>query len=211
MAQLLSVNIAHVLQGGWKPDVGRTGIDKRPVGARVRLADDQVEGDTVADVRHHGGYDQAVYAYAREDALWWARELARDVPPGSFGENLSTCELEVTGAVIGERWSIGSAVLEVSCPRIPCRTLAGFWNIPDMIKRFTSVGRPGAYLRILTEGDVGAGDVVDVVHRPAHGVTIGETFRALTGDRTLAHRLLEAPELPEEAHRSARRWLAGMR
>ena len=191
----------------WEDNVGFTGIDKRPASGRVRVFDHHVEGDSILDVANHGGPDKAAYAYAREDAAWWATELGRDVPPGSFGENLSTSGLDVTGAVIGERWAIGSAVFEVSCPRIPCRTFAGFWDVPRLIKWFTEVGRPGAYLRIYAEGDVGAGDAVEVVHRPAHGVTIGESFRALTGDHSLAPRLLEAPELPAEAHERARVWL----
>jgi MOSC domain-containing protein YiiM len=208
VAQLISVNLAHVMVATWKQDVGRTGIDKRPASGRVRVFDHRVDGDTIGDPSVHGGPDQAVYAYTREDAAWWSAQLGRDVAPGAFGENLSTSGLDVTGAVVGERWAIGSAVFEVSCPRLPCRTFAGFWDVPRLIKWFTEVGRPGAYLRITVEGDVGAGDEIEVVHRPAHGVTIGETFRALTGDRSLAARLLEAPELPAETHDRARRWLA---
>lgn len=207
MAELVSVNLAQVMKTRWKDNVGFTGIDKRPASGRVRVFDHHVDGDSILDVANHGGPDKAAYAYAREDAAWWASELGRDVPPGSFGENLSTSGLDVTGAVIGERWTIGSAVFEVSCPRIPCRTFAGFWDVPRLIKWFTEVGRPGAYLRIYAEGDVGAGDAIEVVHRPAHGVTIGETFRALTGDHSLASRLLEASELPAEAHERARVWL----
>jgi MOSC domain-containing protein YiiM len=207
MASVISVNLARVRVPGWKQAVGRTGIDKRPTAHRVRLANDQVEGDAVCDVEHHGGYDQAVYAYATEDAAWWAGQLDRVVEPGQFGENLTTEGVDQTGAVIGERWAIGSAVLEVSSPRIPCRTLAGFWEVPHMIRHFTDAGRPGAYLRIITEGDVGTGDRIEVVHRPSHGVTLGETFRALTGDRHLAHRLLEAPELPAAARARAYAWL----
>ena len=207
MAELVSVNLAHVMKTRWKDDVGYTGIDKWPAAGRVRVFDHHVDGDSILDVAHHGGPDKAAYAYAREDAGWWSSQLGRDVAPGSFGENLSTTGLDVTGAIIGERWAIGSAVFEVSCPRIPCRTFAGFWDVPRLIKWFTEVGRPGAYLRIAVAGEVGAGDSIEVVHRPAHGVTLGETFRALTGDRTLAHRLLEAPELPAEAHERARVWL----
>jgi MOSC domain-containing protein YiiM len=207
VAELVSVNLAQVMKTRWKDNVGFTGIDKRPASGRVRVFDHHVDGDSILDVANHGGPDKAAYAYAREDAAWWASELGRDVPPGSFGENLSTSGLDVTGAVIGERWTIGSAVFEVSCPRIPCRTFAGFWDVPRLIKWFTEVGRPGAYLRIYAEGDVGAGDAIEVVHRPAHGVTIGETFRALTGDHSLASRLLEASELPAEAHERARVWL----
>jgi MOSC domain-containing protein YiiM len=211
VAELVSVNLAHVMKTRWKDNVGFTGIDKRPASGRVRVFDHHVDGDTIADTANHGGPDQAVYAYGREDADWWAQQLGRELGPGAFGENLSTSGLEVTGAVIGERWAIGSAVFEVSCPRIPCRTFAGFWDVPHLIKWFTEVGRPGAYLRIAVEGDVGAGDRIEVVHRPEHGVTLSETFRALTGDRSLAARLLEAPELPAEAHERARIWLAGSR
>jgi MOSC domain-containing protein YiiM len=121
MASVVSVNLARVRVPGWKQAVRRTGIDKRPVAHRVRFANLHVEGDAVCDVEHHGGYDQAGYAYATEDAAWWARELDRVVEPGQFGENLTTEGLDQTGAVIGERWAIGSAVLQVSSPRIPCR------------------------------------------------------------------------------------------
>jgi MOSC domain-containing protein YiiM len=207
--RLESVNIAtEVRYGDWTGDKEKTGIDKRPASGRVAVRDDQVMGDHIVDVRHHGGPDQAVYAYAREDAAWWADELGRDLPPGSFGENFSTEGVDVTRALIGERWAIGSAVFEVSCPRIPCRVFAGFWDVPDLIKRFTARARPGAYLRILTEGEVGAGDAIQVVHRPDHGLTIGETFRAITGERSLVPRLLDAPELPEKHRERAQKWLA---
>ena len=208
---LESVNLAVVLEPGWKPGVERTGIDKRPVAGAVRTGENVLVGDTIADLRSHGGPDQAAYAYGREDAHWWSQRLDRVVEPGAFGENFSTLGLDVTGAVIGERWAIGSAVFEVSRPRIPCTTFAAFWDVPDLIKQFTSVGRPGAYLRIWSPGEVRAGDPVTMEHRPAHGVTIGETFRAMTGDHSLAGRLLEASELPAEIHDRARKWLASAR
>lgn len=185
-----------------------SGIGKRPVGHRVATGDDQLIGDNICNRKHHGGPDQAVYAYASEDASWWAGELSRQVSAGAFGENLTTVGLDVTGAVIGERWAIGSAVFEVSVPRIPCTVFQAFWNVPNLIKRFTAAGRPGAYLRIWRPGEIGSSDTVEIVHRPAHGVSIGETFRALTGDHSLAGRLLEATQLPAEAHASARKWLA---
>lgn len=209
---LVSVNIARpdqVLTGPWTGSKQRTGIGKLPVDGPVHTGHHHLAGDSICDLANHGGPDQAVYAYSREDAQWWADELDRDLPPGIFGENLSTEGMDLSQAVIGEFWSIGSAVLEVSCPRIPCRVFAGFWDVPDLIKRFTVEGRPGAYLRIHQAGALQAGDEVRIGHRPEHGVTIRETFRALTGDRSLAHRLLEAPELPAEAHQRARVWLAG--
>jgi MOSC domain-containing protein YiiM len=186
----------------------RSGIAKKPVAGPVDTGHEQLVGDTICDVKHHGSTDQAVYAYATEDAAWWAAELSREVGPGALGENLTTSGVDVTGAVIGQRWSIGTAVFEVSVPRIPCRTFAVFWDVSDLVKRFTVQGRPGAYLRIVSAGTVQAGSPIEVVHTPAHGVTIGETFRALTGDHSLAPRLLEAPELPAEAHAAARKWVA---
>ena len=128
--RIVSVNLAVVGMGA----EGRTGIDKRPTAERVALRDDQVVGDTIGNPRFHGGYDQAVYAYAREDAAWWAGEVGRELPPGRFGENLSTEGLDLTGAVIGERWTVGTAVLEVSSPRIPCNVFAGFWDVKRLIK-----------------------------------------------------------------------------
>ena len=181
MATLLSVNIAtSATAGAWAGSEGRSGIDKRPTSHRVRLFDDRVEGDTVVDRKHHGGRDKAVYAYAREDADWWEQVIGRALNGGAFGENLTTLGLDVTGARIGERWRIGSALLEVSEPRIPCRVFAGFWDRPHLVKEFSAAGRPGAYLRILQEGDVGAGDAIEVEHRPAHGVTLGLAFAAKT-------------------------------
>jgi MOSC domain-containing protein YiiM len=207
-SRVVSVNVAGTVRPSEHGYQGRTGIDKRPATGRVALRGDQLAGDHIADTRHHGGYDQAVYAYAREDAAWWAGELGRELPPGSFGENLTTEHIDVTGAVIGERWAVGSAVLEVSSPRIPCRVFAGFWDVQDLVKRFTARGWPGAYLRIVAEGDVGAGDPIAVVRRPEHRVTIGEVFRCFTGERALAVRVAAATELPERHHDRLRTWLA---
>lgn len=168
-------------------------------------------GDSICDTRNHGGLDQAVYAYASEDTEWWqehlADELAFPLGPGSLGENLTLRGVDVTHAVIGERWQVGGAVLQVTVPRIPCSTLASYWNVDRLPRRFIRAGRPGAYLRVLTEGPVAAGDEVRILDRPAHGLTLVETLRALTGDRSLAPKLLTAPELPESVHRSARKWL----
>jgi MOSC domain-containing protein YiiM len=205
--RLVAVNLGVVRYGPWAGDKGHTGIDKRPADDRVRVTATGLLGDHVIDTRSHGGIDRALYAYAREDAQWWAAELGRPLPPGRFGENLSTQDLDVTGAVIGERWRIGTAQVEVSCPRIPCRVFAGFWQVPDLVRRFTEHGAPGAYLRVLTEGEVGAGDVVERVHVPAHGVTIGEAFRALSGETELLPRLLDVPELPDSTRERVQRRL----
>jgi MOSC domain-containing protein YiiM len=207
--RLMTVNLAVVTEAAWADGAGgRSGIDKRPADGPVLLRADGVAGDFVGNQVHHGGPDQAVYAYATEDAAWWAAELGRDVRPGSFGENLTMSAVDVTGALIGERWQIGSALLQVAKPRTPCKTFAGFWGVPDMIKRFTARGTPGAYLRVLRDGEVRAGDAVQVVGRPAHGVTVGETFRAITTQPELLPRLLDVPELPESLRRKAERRLA---
>lgn len=207
-----SVNVAAVagILTGAGTSTRRTGIDKRPVDGRISTGANQLTGDTICATKYHGGPDQAIYAYAEEDARWWAAQLERTLAPGAFGENLTTTGIDLTKAVIGSRWTVGSTVLEVSCPRVPCRTLQAFWNVPRLMKTFTQACRPGAYFRIRTPGELGAGDEITVVHVPAHGVTIEETFRALSGERSLAARLLEAPELPVKIHQLAGKWLAAV-
>jgi MOSC domain-containing protein YiiM len=154
-----------------------------------------IEGDDQADRRVHGGPDKAIYSYAREDEDWWAEQLGRPLEAGTFGENLTLQGMDVTGAVVGERWEIGGTVLEVAQPRMPCWKLGARMGDPGFPDVFSDAGRPGAYLRIILEGDVGAGDAVRVIHRPAHGVTVGEVARIYHSARDEAHRLLDVPEL----------------
>lgn len=173
---------------------GRSGIDKRPVEGRVAVHPLGLDGDVQVNRKYHGGEGQAVYAYAQEDADRWSAELDRELPAGRFGENLRTTGLDLTGAVLGERWRVGTALFEVSACRIPCANFERFWGVPQLVKRFTARGDSGAYLRVLETGDVGAGDEVQVVERPDHGVTVGLLFRATTTQR---RRLPEiAPALP---------------
>jgi MOSC domain-containing protein YiiM len=172
-----------------------TGIFKEPVAGRVALRGVNLEGDEQADRTVHGGPDRAVYAYAAEDLAWWEGELGRDVPAGSMGENLTTSGLDVTGAVVGERWRIGDVVLEVSAPRIPCFKLGIRMGDPRFQRRFARAERPGAYLRVAAEGTLGAGDPITVERRPEHGVTVALVSRAYFVDKGLARRLLDAPEL----------------
>jgi MOSC domain-containing protein YiiM len=157
-----------------------SGIDKRPVAGPVAVGELGLDGDVQVNRRHHGGEGQAVYAYAQEDADWWSAELERELPPGAFGENLRTAGLDLTGAVLGERWRVGTALVEVTAPRIPCANFARFWGVPDLVKRFAAHGATGAYLRVLETGELTAGDAVTVEHRPDHGVTTGTMFRAIT-------------------------------
>ena len=199
MAKVLSINVAAVIhEGAWTGSEGRTGIDKRSVDGLVKIANDAVAGDSVVDRKHHGGYDKAVYAYAREDADWWEGEIGRSISNGAFGENLTTSGIEVNGAVIGERWQIGTAVLEISEPRIPCRVFAGFWDRPTLIKDFTAAKRSGAYMRIIQEGEISAGDEITVLSRPEHGMTIRDLFDAKAGERGKIEQLKQVTQLSEK-------------
>ncbi|GGL56242.1 MOSC domain-containing protein [Planomonospora parontospora] len=211
--KLLSVNIGRPRPNPWK-NLGATGIDKRPVDGPVAVRDPGpkgtgavgLAGDRVYDVKHHGGSDQAVYAYAREDLDAWEEELGRPLPNGAFGENLTTSGLDVNAALIGERWRIGrDAVLEVSCPRIPCGTFQGRLEVEGWIKRFTRAALPGPYLRVIEPGDVRAADPIEIVHRPGHDVTVALAFRALTAEPDLLPRLLAADALPQEDRELVRR------
>ncbi|WP_209560122.1 MOSC domain-containing protein [Frigoribacterium sp. PvP032] len=164
--------------------VGVTAIDKRPVDGPVPVRKLGVRGDVQASRAHHGGEDKAVYAFADEDATHFAELLGRQVLPGSFGENLRTAGLDVTGAVIGERWAVGERlVLQVTMPRTPCATFARRLGERGWVRRFQEEGRPGAYLKVVVGGEVSAGDELRVVHRPEHGVSIGECFAGLAPER----------------------------
>ena len=143
-----------------------------------------LSGDVQVNKRHHGGEGQAVYAYAQEDADYWIAELGRELPAGRFGENLRTTGLDLRNAVLGERWAVGTALLEVTAWRIPCANFARFWGVPDLIKRFSAHGATGAYLRVLQTGEIGAGDTVEVVARPEHGITVESGFRITMTERS---------------------------
>jgi MOSC domain-containing protein YiiM len=162
----------------------RTGIDKKPLTGRVAVHPLGLEGDVQVNRKHHGGEGQAVYAYAQADADWWSAELGRELPPGRFGENLRTSGLDLRSALIGERWQIGTALFEVTAWRTPCANFARFWGVPDLVKRFAAHGATGAYLRVLETGEIGAGDAVDVVSRPGHGITVERAFRIAISDRS---------------------------
>jgi MOSC domain-containing protein YiiM len=215
--RIWSVNVVHALVPDVRGDLDKTAIDKRPVEGRLPVtgpvedAGVGLAGDQVYDTRHHGGRDQAVYAYAVEDRDWWAAELGRDLAGGSFGQNLDTQGIDVTGAVIGERWRIGDdgLVLEVTSPRIPCNTFQGFMDLPHWVKRFTDHGASGAYLRVVSSGTVGAGDAVVVDSRPEHGVTIGDVFRIRRTPAERLQRMLdEQPDLAPDLVHAVRRDLA---
>jgi MOSC domain-containing protein YiiM len=194
-----------------------TGIDKRPVDHPVLVqapgpkgpdGGSGLAGDGIGDIDHHGGVDQAVYAYAREDLDHWEAGLGRSLPSGVFGENLTTRGIDVNGAVIGERWRVGGdAVLQVTTPRTPCRTFADWLRLRGWVRRFTLEALPGAYLRVVHPGHVSAGDPVVVEHRPDSELTVSLVFRALTTEHDLLP-LLDSPHLPDETRERARRRLA---
>jgi MOSC domain-containing protein YiiM len=199
MGEVRSVNVGRPRPVGLRRGrTVRSAIAKAAVDGRVAVRGVNVEGDDQADRRVHGGPDKAVYAYAAEDTAWWEAELGRELGPGAFGENLTVAGVDVSGAVIGERWRIGTVELEVCQPRLPCFKLGLRFGDPKMLKRFTRAERPGAYLRIRREGELGAGDAVEVGSRPEHGVTVALVARALTIDGTLLARAAAAPELPAD-------------
>jgi MOSC domain-containing protein YiiM len=173
-----------------------TAIWKSPVEGRVPLRGVNLRGDDQADRSVHGGPDKAVYAYGAEDTEWWEAELGRSLGPGAFGENLTVRGPPVSAAVIGERWAVGSTLLEVAQPRLPCFKLGLRMGDPRFLKHFTAAGRPGAYLRVIREGDIGAGDAIEVVARPEHGVTSALVSRALLVEPELLAAASQAPELP---------------
>jgi MOSC domain-containing protein YiiM len=218
MGVLESVNVGVPRANPWKA-VRVTGIDKRPVDGPVTVCAPGpkgtgavgLAGDRVYDVANHGGDDQAVYAYAREELDAWAARLGRELPDGVFGENLTTVGVDVDGALIGEHWRVGpDLLLEVSCPRIPCGTFQGWMAEAGWIAEFIEVARACAYLRVLEPGEIRAGDEVVVVHRPGHDVTVELTFRALTLDSELLPRLLVADALPAADLARVRRRVAKM-
>ncbi len=199
MARLVSVNVGRPAQISVRR--GRalySAIVKQPVAGRVRAEGVNLIGDQQADLRVHGGPDKAVYAYASEDTAWWAAELGRELPHGMFGENLTTEGVDVTGAVIGERWRVGSVELEVAQPRLPCSKLGIRFGDLRMVRRFGEASRPGAYLRIVREGELGAGDEIELLSRPGHGITVAFVSDAILLDESLRARAGSAPELAED-------------
>lgn len=173
-----------------------TAIDKRPADGPVALRRSGLIDDTQADTEHHGGPDQALYAYSQADADHWIDALARPLPPGSFGENLRLEGVDASGALVGERWSIGDEVeVTVTAPRVPCRVFAGFLDVDDLVARFLSAGRPGAYLRVDRTGTVQAGDRVRVLHRPDASLSVAEVLSIHTADRHRAAELLELEDV----------------
>jgi MOSC domain-containing protein YiiM len=191
-----SVNVGRSQTLGVRGVLVRTAIWKDPVAGPVAVRGVNLAGDAQADRSVHGGPDKAVYAYAVEDLEWWSVRLGWELGAGTVGENLTVSGMDLTAAVIGERWAVGSVVLEVAQPRVPCYKLGIRMGDPLFPRRFAAAARPGAYLRIVREGELQAGDSIRILQRPDHGVTIGLVDRAYLADHSLGSQLLEAPQLP---------------
>ena len=194
MSFVESVNVGRTVDVPWG-QLKRTAIDKRPVDGPVQVHPLGVGDDEVADLQHHGGAVQAVYAYAREDLDAWEGRLGRELRAGQFGENLTTQGIDLNAARAGDRWRIGGTLLELSGVRIPCSVFQGFMDEQHWVKRFVLEGRPGAYFRVIEAGTIRAGDAIEVVERRAHDVTVDLLFRALTTQRHLIPQLAEEPRL----------------
>lgn len=205
-ARVHSVNVGRPKEGVIRRP---TGIDKRPTD-EITVADpgpkgvggSGVEGDAVVNLKHHGGTDQAVYAFSREELDRWGDDLGRELAPGSFGENLTTAGFDVDSALVGEQWRVGSSVvLTVTGPRVPCATFAAHMGVRGWVKAFTERGHTGAYLAVTQPGTIRPGDGIQVAWRPGHGVTVPMAFRAWMGDVDLAREVVASGVLPERDHR----------
>ncbi len=207
MGKVLSVNVGTPREFEYAGRAVRSAIWKSPVAGRVAARGVNLAGDDQADRKAHGGYDKAVYAYAVEDARWWQERIGRPFAHAEFGENLTTEGIEVNEALVGERWSVGTAILEVSEPRIPCWRLGVRMNDDQFLRAFTEALRPGVYLRIVAEGDVGAGDEIRVIEKPGTDLTVRDVFRIYTRDRHEAGRLLAVAQMSDAWKRWARDFL----
>jgi MOSC domain-containing protein YiiM len=204
IGNVLSVNVGGVREFNYNGHPARSAIWKTPVQGRIAARGVNLAGDDQADRKAHGGPDKVVYAYAVEDTRWWEQQIGRALAYGELGENFSIEGIKVNDALVGERWQIGTLVLEVSEPRIPCWRLGVRMNDKMFPRTFTAAMRPGAYFRLIVEGEVGAGDEIQVIERPNHNVSIREVFRIYTRDHDEAQRLLAVPRMSESWKRWAR-------
>ncbi|HWU23208.1 MAG TPA: MOSC domain-containing protein [Nocardioides sp.] len=206
MARIVSVNVGKPVEVDWAGSVGRSSIDKRPVEGPVAVGPLGLDGDSVSDVAHHGGRDQAVYAYAREDLDFWVGELQQPIPPGQFGENLTTEGIDLNAAIVGTRLRIGTTLLEICSIRTPCNTFKGWqgmsgYDDTHWVKRFMLALRPGPYLRVLEPGVLTAGDQITVEVVPSHGVSVVDLFVAVNLDHSRLPELHAIEDLAAEPAR----------
>jgi MOSC domain-containing protein YiiM len=205
----VSVNVGRPRTVEWFGRQVTSAIWKSPVEGPVAIRGNNLDGDEQADHRVHGGYDKGVYAYALEDYEWWSAQLGQPFEPGTFGENLTTEGIDLASAIVGERWQVGSAVLEVSEPRSPCFKLGIRMGDSAFVDLFEQASRFGTYLRIVAEGTVTRGDGITRGEGRRDGVTVGDLISA-DHDPTpaLLARIAAAPEVPERWRATADRALA---
>jgi MOSC domain-containing protein YiiM len=213
LGRVVSVNVGRPRTVEWLGRQVTSAIWKSPVEGSVPVRGDNLDGDDQADRRVHGGPDKAVYAYAVEDYAWWRDELGDGVElgPATFGENLTTEGVDPARAVIGERWRVGSAVLEVCQPRFPCAKLGMRMGDAAFVERFEQARRSGAYLRIVAAGEVRAGDPVTLLSRPDHDLRIVDLVDLLPvqdAPADLLVRVIANADVPERFRTSAARTLA---
>jgi MOSC domain-containing protein YiiM len=194
MAHLRTVSVGRPKDVDWA-GIGRTSIDKRPVTGPIKVTELGIDGDQVSDTQHHGGVEQAVLAYAREDLAFWEARLGVEIRDGQFGENLTTEGIDLNRAQVGTRLRIGDVLLEICSIRTPCNDFKNWMGLNGFdntvwVKRFATERRPGPYLRVLETGTIAAGDAIEVVHEPSHGVTVEDMFVALNLDRSRLPELL---------------------
>jgi MOSC domain-containing protein YiiM len=209
--QVISVNAGRPKRVAFRTaSLPETAIERLPVQGRVRITSAGVEGNACASTNVHGDEFMRVYAYSTEDYRWWEGELGAALRPGLFGEQITTEGVDLNGALIGETWRVGSAVLRIAHVRTPCQTFKGWMghqghDATAWLRRFTAAARPGPYFRVVEEGAVEAGDPVVVLDRPSHDVTVATMFRALMSEPTLLPALLDVEGLKPWVLERARR------
>lgn len=210
-----SVNIGQSKPAEWA-EVGATSIEKLATPESVTVGKEGIVTDTQTDRRHHGGEEQAVYAFAREDLDVWGSRLGVTLRDGQFAENLTTEGIDINAALVGEQWRIGTVLLQICSVRTPCNDFKNWMGVSgydnaQWVKKFTAEARPGPYLRVLEEGQLQAGDEIVVVHRPDHGITVSTLFKALTTDRSLLPSLIGIEGLGDKPRAAAEKYVAAQR
>jgi MOSC domain-containing protein YiiM len=175
--RLISANIGQERPIANAKSSGKTGIYKTAVDSAIQITPLGIPGDAIVDIKHHGGVDQAIYLYGSLDYDWWSGQLGRTIAPGTFGDNLTVEGLESTSIFIGDRFLIGSVILEVTAPRIPCVTLAACMGDPAFVKRYRNAERPGMYCRVIQTGWVEAGQTVSFLPGSGDRISLIEMFR----------------------------------
>jgi MOSC domain-containing protein YiiM len=210
-----SVNIGQSKPAEWA-EVGATSMEKLATPEPVTVGREGIVTDTQTDRRHHGGEEQAVYAFAREDLDVWGTRLGVTLRDGQFAENLTTEGIDINAALVGEQWRIGTVLLQICSVRTPCNDFKNWMGVSgydnaQWVKRFTAEARPGPYLRVLEEGQLQAGDEIVVVHRPDHGITVSTLFKALITDRSLLPSLIGIDGLGDKPRAAAEKYVAAQR